>query len=62
MSYEHLQEYVNHQNWTAARRELDRICDTGGTVDDVLAILAATVYMEEGRREEAYAYICEGIK
>lgn len=62
MGYERLQEYVNRQDWTAAKQELESIRNTGNQVDDVLAILAATIYMEEGKREKAYTYISEGLK
>lgn len=62
MGYERLQEYVNRQDWTAAKRELENIQNNGQPIDDVLAILAATTYIEAGEREEAYEYIREGLK
>lgn len=62
MSYEHLLAYVNQQDWAAAEQELERIKGAGTVVDDVLAILAATICMEEGKREDAYAYIREGLR
>lgn len=62
MSYEYLQECVKRQDWDAAKRELENVQSTKNVVDDVLAILATTIYMEEGKREEAYAYIAEGLR
>ncbi|MBP3487073.1 MAG: methyltransferase domain-containing protein [Roseburia sp.] len=62
MGYERLQEYVNSQDWSAAEQELENIRCSGQAIDDVLAILAATTYIEAGEREEAYEYIREGLK
>lgn len=62
MAHEKLQKYVNRQDWTAAKQELEDILSTAKERDDVLAILAATIYMREGKREEAYASISEGLK
>ena len=53
MGYERLQEYVNSQDWSAAEQELENIRCSGQAIDDVLAILAATTYIEAGEREEA---------
>lgn len=50
MGYERLQEYVNCQDWTAAKREIESIRNTGNQMDDVLAILAAYTWKREKER------------
>lgn len=62
MKYQCLKEYINNQNWTAAKQELEHILSAEHEMDEELAILGATVYLEEGMRKKAYEYICKGLK
>lgn len=59
MKYEKLMEYINNQDWENAVEELDNL--QGTEVDDILAILAATVCLQYGRTEDAYEYIRKGL-
>lgn len=61
MKYSKLQEFVDKKEWRNARYELENIQKQIVECDDVLAILASVIFLEEGNQEEAYRYISKGI-
>lgn len=59
MKYDKLAAYVNNQEWENAVKELGSLQIM--EIDDVLAILAATICFQFGQTEDAYEYIRKGL-
>lgn len=60
MKYERLISYVNNEEWDNAVKELASLEVT--KIDDVLAILGATICFHFEQMEHAYTYIREGLR
>lgn len=59
---ENIKELINQQQYSEARVKLELYKESAKKYDDILAILEATLYMQEGKWQEVLLCIQEGLR